>query len=113
MIDVYIRDIQLKFWMVEVFHSSSKLRNSCGATIAVMVLVHDALPHNFIAWIEKSGTSLWHLELLLPIHSRIATQERNRLLLEVSGPASDFIQKLTDGEVNVLGKIRNFGVHYR
>ena len=58
-----------------------------------------------------SSTSFRHLELLLPVDSGVPTHKTDRFFLLVLGPVFELIHKLTEGEVDVIGKMRDMRIH--
>ena len=59
-----------------------------------------------------SSTSFRHLELLLPVYGRVPTHKTDRFFPLVLGPVFELIHKLAEGEIDVIGKMRDMRIHF-
>jgi hypothetical protein len=57
------------------------------------------------------GTSLGHLELFLAVDGRVTAEEREGGLLVVEWLLREVVEELADGEVDVLGEMRESFSH--
>jgi hypothetical protein len=90
MIDVHISLSDGEFRIIDFCDSFSEGRDPSRCTIAVIILIHDAIPDDFV-------TSLWHTETVHSINSGVSTEKRDGFFLLVTRPGLHLIHKAADG----------------
>jgi hypothetical protein len=104
MIDLHVSFSDGEFRIIQFCDGFSECRDPCRCTIAVIVLVHDVFPHDFIA-------SLWHAEAVHAIDGRVSTEKGDGFFVFVARPGLHLVHEAADGEVDIFGEVRDRILH--